>query len=81
MQITGHITADSLMSLETYAKARRDIRAQVINHRRLRSVRLGEHLNLQFEDDEFNFVKVRAQHGTKRAFEMRDEYFDVPEPD
>jgi len=36
--------------------------------------------NLQFEDDEFNFVKVRAQHGTKRAFELRDEHFDVPEP-
>ncbi len=36
--------------------------------------------NLQFEDDEFNFVKVRAQHGTKRAFEMRDAHFDVPEP-
>ena len=37
--------------------------------------------NLQFEDDEFNFVKVRAQHGTKRAFELRDAHFDVPEPD
>src|SRR5262245_44070692 len=36
--------------------------------------------NLQFEDDEFNFVKVRAEHGTKRAFELRDEHFDVPEP-
>ena len=36
--------------------------------------------NLQFEDDEFNFVKVRAQHGTKRAFELRDEHFEVPEP-
>jgi hypothetical protein len=36
--------------------------------------------NLQFEDDEFNFVKTRAQHGTKRAFELRDEYFDVPRP-
>jgi enoyl-CoA hydratase len=35
--------------------------------------------NLQFEDDEFNFVKVRAEHGTKRAFELRDEHFDVPE--
>jgi hypothetical protein len=35
--------------------------------------------NLQFEEDEFNFVKVRAQHGTKRAFEMRDEHFEVPE--
>jgi enoyl-CoA hydratase/carnithine racemase len=37
--------------------------------------------NLQFEDDEFNFVKLRAQHGTKRAFELRDEHFEVPEPD
>jgi len=36
--------------------------------------------NLQFEDDEFNFVKVRAKEGTKRAFELRDEHFDVPEP-
>ena len=36
--------------------------------------------NLQFEDDEFNFVKVRAAHGTKRAFELRDEHFEVPEP-
>jgi enoyl-CoA hydratase/carnithine racemase len=36
--------------------------------------------NLQFEDDEFNFVKIRAEHGTKRAFEMRDAHFEVPEP-
>jgi enoyl-CoA hydratase/carnithine racemase len=36
--------------------------------------------NLQFGDDEFNFVKTRAQHGTKRAFQLRDEHFDVPEP-
>jgi enoyl-CoA hydratase/carnithine racemase len=36
--------------------------------------------NLQFEEGEFNFVKLRAEHGTKRAFEMRDEHFDVPEP-
>ena len=36
--------------------------------------------NLQFRDNEFNFVKARATHGTKRAFEMRDEHFEVPEP-
>jgi enoyl-CoA hydratase len=36
--------------------------------------------NLQFEDGEFNFVKARAQHGTKRAFELCDAHFDVPEP-
>jgi enoyl-CoA hydratase len=37
--------------------------------------------NLQFEEDEFNFVKVRAEHGTKRAFELRDAHFEVPEPE
>lgn len=35
--------------------------------------------NLQFADDEFNFVKTRAQHGAKRAFELCKEHFDVPE--
>jgi enoyl-CoA hydratase/carnithine racemase len=37
--------------------------------------------NLRFEDGEFNFIKTRAQHGTKKAFEMRDDYFEVPEPE
>jgi len=36
--------------------------------------------NLQFEEGEFNFVKARAQFGTKKAFELRDEHFDIPEP-
>jgi enoyl-CoA hydratase len=36
--------------------------------------------NLQFEDGEFNFVKARAEHGTRKAFELRDAHFEVPEP-
>lgn len=36
--------------------------------------------NLQFDEGEFNFVKTRAQVGTKRAFQLRDEHFEVPEP-
>jgi enoyl-CoA hydratase len=36
--------------------------------------------NLQFEDDEFNFVKARAQHGTTQALHLRDTHFDIPEP-
>ena len=75
------ITPDSLLGLEAYAKVRKARKAQIIAHRRLRSVQLGEHMNLQFEDDEFNFVKVRSEHGTRRAFELRDAHFDVPEPD
>jgi enoyl-CoA hydratase/carnithine racemase len=36
--------------------------------------------NLQFAPGEFNFVKTRAEHGTKEAFRLRDEHFHVPEP-
>ena len=36
--------------------------------------------NLRFEDDEFNFVKARAEHGTKEAFALRDAHFTLPEP-
>ncbi|MCV7346665.1 enoyl-CoA hydratase/isomerase family protein [Mycolicibacterium rhodesiae] len=36
--------------------------------------------NLQFAPGEFNFVKTRAQVGTKEAFRLRDEHFYVPEP-
>jgi hypothetical protein len=36
--------------------------------------------NLQFAEGEFNFVKTRAQHGTKEAFRLRDEHFHVPDP-
>src|SRR5215472_1765841 len=36
--------------------------------------------NLQFGDDEFNFVKTRAKHGAKQAFELCKAHFQVPEP-
>ena len=36
--------------------------------------------NLQFDDGEFNFVKTRAEHGAKKAFELSKAHFDVPEP-
>ncbi|MDP7705305.1 MULTISPECIES: enoyl-CoA hydratase/isomerase family protein [unclassified Mycobacterium] len=37
--------------------------------------------NLQFAPGEFNFVKTRAEHGTKEAFRLRDQHFHVPEPE
>jgi hypothetical protein len=45
------IAPDSLLGLEAYSKIRSSSRAAFIAHRRLRSVRLGEHLNVQFEDE------------------------------
>jgi len=46
------ITRDSLLTLEAYSKIRKTAKPAVIAHRKLRSVQLGEHLTLQFEDEQ-----------------------------
>ncbi len=51
MQLTGQITPDSLMSLEAYHKYRKTHKPDVIAHRKLRSVHVGEHINMQFESE------------------------------
>ena len=51
MQTTGKITIESLMSLEAYSKYRKTHKPDIIAHRKLRSVRLGENINLQFESE------------------------------
>jgi hypothetical protein len=45
------ITRDSLLTLEAYSKIRKSTRPEVIAHRKQRSVALGEHVTLQFEDE------------------------------
>ena len=47
----GRITRDSLWTLEEYAKRRDDFRAQVLEHKKNRSVTLGPNLTLIFEDE------------------------------
>ena len=46
------ITHDSLLTLEAYAKIRKSSRPEAIAHRKRRSVHLGEHVTLQFEDEQ-----------------------------
>ena len=45
------ITRDSLLMLEAYARQRKDFRARVLLHKRDRTVHLGEHVTLLFEDE------------------------------
>jgi hypothetical protein len=45
------ITRNSLLTLEAYSKIRKSSRSEAIAHRKLRSVTLGEHMTLQFEDE------------------------------
>lgn len=45
------ITPDSLLPPEAYARIRDAERQAAIAHRRIRTVKLGEHMTLQFEDE------------------------------
>ena len=63
------ITRDSLMSLETYARQRAEFRARIIPHRKLRSVLLGEHLNLQFEDELTVRYQIQEMLRVEKIFE------------
>ena len=38
MQITGHITPESLMTLEAYHKYRKEHKGEVMAHRKLRKI-------------------------------------------
>ena len=46
------IDRNSLLTLEAYSKIRKTSRADAIAHRRLRTVHLGEHMTLEFEDEQ-----------------------------
>ena len=63
------ITPDSLMTLEAYSKFRKANKPQHIAHRRLRSVRLGEHLNLQFEDEQTVRIQIQEMLRIEKIFE------------
>jgi hypothetical protein len=45
------ITRESLLTLEAYHKARPEFRKKVIAHKKRRSVALGDHVTLLFEDE------------------------------
>ncbi len=51
MTTSPQITRDSLMTLEAYAKVRNEFRAKAIAHKRSRTVRVGDHVTLLFEDE------------------------------
>jgi hypothetical protein len=65
----GPITRESLMSLEQYAKARKDFRARVMAHKQNRKVHLGEHLTLIFEDELTMRYQIQEMLRAERIFE------------
>jgi len=68
MKMTA-ITPDSLMTLEAYAKARKDLRPKIVAHRRTRSVPLGEHVTVQFEDEQTIRYQIQEMLRIEKIFE------------
>jgi len=63
------ITRDSLMTLETYARERPQFRARVISHKKNRTLHLGEHVTLIFEDELTIRYQVQEMLRVERIFE------------
>lgn len=69
MQLTGNITADNLMTLEAYSKYRKANHASIMTHRKLRSVHLGDHINLQFESETTVRYQIQEMLRIEKVFE------------
>jgi len=63
------LTPESLMTLEAYAKARKEFRAQVIAHKKIRTLHLGQHLTIIFEDELTIRYQVQEMLRVERIFE------------
>ncbi len=69
MQLTGKITPDSLMTLEAYAKWRKVHKPDIVAHRKLRTVRLGEHISVQFESELSMRYQIQEMLRIEKIFE------------
>ncbi|HYD58010.1 MAG TPA: DUF3501 family protein [Burkholderiales bacterium] len=63
------IKRESLLPLEVYARERSAFRARVIAHKKNRTVHLGEHLTLLFEDELTIRYQVQEMLRIERIFE------------
>ncbi len=63
------VTRESLMTLEAYAKARPQFRRRVMEHKKTRQVRLGEHVTLVFEDELTVRYQIQEMLRVERIFE------------
>jgi len=66
---TDMIKRESLLPLEVYARERSAFRARVIAHKKNRTVHLGEHLTLLFEDELTIRYQVQEMLRIERIFE------------
>ncbi len=63
------ISRESLMTLEAYSKQRPEFRKQVMEHKRHRTVHLGNHVTLLFEDEMTLRYQVQEMLRIEKIFE------------
>ncbi len=63
------LTRESMMTLEAYAKARKEFRARVIAHKKNRTLPIGDHVTLIFEDELTIRYQVQEMLRVERIFE------------
>ena len=63
------ISRDSLLSLEAYAKSRKEFRARVIEHKKNRTLCLGGHVTLLFEDELTVRYQIQEMLRIEKTFE------------
>ena len=66
---THGIARDSLLGLEAYARQRKEFRAKVMAHKRDRTVHLGAHVTLIFEDELTIRYQIQEMLRIERTFE------------
>ena len=65
----GTIDRSRLLTLEAYAKIRKSSKPDAIAHRKLRSVGLGEHMTLQFEDERTILRQIQEMLHIEKIFD------------
>jgi Protein of unknown function (DUF3501) len=63
------ISRDSLMTLEAYSKARNRLRAEVIQHKKSRTLHLGNHVTLLFEDEKTVRYQIQEMLRIEKIFD------------
>ena len=76
------IERESLMTLEAYAKERNAFRARVMSHKKDRTVHVGDHVTLIFEDELTMRYQIQEMLRAERIFEEQgiQEELDVYNP-
>jgi hypothetical protein len=66
------IARSSLLTLEAYARSRKEFRARVIAHKKHRKVHLGDHVTLIFEDELTVRYQIQEMLRAEKIFEEQD---------